>query len=297
MKKKSIILILILSLFILTGCTNVFKIETPTLEEKVDEEIEYLDSEIISMLNSLNNITYTNYKVIPTEVKQSNTASNPNSRMNESSSQNNSEQKENLTSSGESNSNKENKPEVTSQKMESSTILNNNTTIDWTKIKSNVEIIHSAWITCQMDLKELGIPEKQLLDFSEYLNNATISCKNEDKLKTMQELVNMYMVLDEFVDEYCNDKFKKNIIDIKKNILEVYLCIETLNWKEAELKISEAEQEFEQIKNSKNVEEHKKVDVERTGILIKELKQCLQLKDKDISLLKYKDLIQELSIL
>lgn len=315
---KKIILVFALSLIIciLSGCKNVFKTDTPSIEEKVDKEVEYLDSEIIAMLNSLNSIIYTNYKVIPTEVKQSNTASNPNTQMNESSASQSSEQKDSLETSGESSPSTEQqsngksdsgqgssqssdkKSDVETLKMEPNTILSiQNTTIDWVKTQSNIEILYTAWITAKIDLSDLGVTDELLDKFSGELNNTTIAIKNQDKIKTMDGLVKMYTVLLELVNSYCSDRNFISIIETKENTLLAYNYIENSNWEEAKNQMEQAQKKFEYIKNSDSIDDNKKVDILRVSVLIKEMQHSLELKDKELVLLKYKDLIKELSLI
>ena len=67
MKKnlKSFFIIMIL-LLILSGCS--MNKNNITSNEKVKEELLYLDTEIISLINSLNNITIENYKIDTKEI-------------------------------------------------------------------------------------------------------------------------------------------------------------------------------------------------------------------------------------
>ena len=67
MKKnlKSFFIIMI-SLLILSGCS--MNKNNITSNEKVKEELLYLDTEIISLINSLNNITIENYKIDTKEI-------------------------------------------------------------------------------------------------------------------------------------------------------------------------------------------------------------------------------------
>lgn len=48
-------------IFSLTGCSNNQK--TAELQGKVETEIDYLNVELINMMNKLNNISFANYKV------------------------------------------------------------------------------------------------------------------------------------------------------------------------------------------------------------------------------------------
>lgn len=61
------ILIIFILLLSLTGCNSKYKNEN-MLNEKVKEELAYLDSEIVNLINSLNNITIENYKISTKEV-------------------------------------------------------------------------------------------------------------------------------------------------------------------------------------------------------------------------------------
>ena len=67
MKKifKTIIIFLIV-IFFLSGCT--LNQNTLSLNDKVKEELLYLDTEIISLINSLNNISIENYKIATKEI-------------------------------------------------------------------------------------------------------------------------------------------------------------------------------------------------------------------------------------
>lgn len=69
-KNKKIIsmFILIFILFVMTGCS---KNNKEDLQNKASTEIGYLNTKMIDMLNSLNNITFENYTVISKKVKLS----------------------------------------------------------------------------------------------------------------------------------------------------------------------------------------------------------------------------------
>lgn len=317
-KKICLVTTLVIIVILLSGCTTVFKGETPSLEQKVDEEIEYMESEIIAMLNSLNNITYTNYKVVPTEVKQSNIVNNLDTQLGQTYEQD-SQKEDSLETSGESTTGTEqkggqlsneqsdyskqsgsnNSSDIKTYKMETSTLLDvtGYTQIDWSKIKSNIEILYTSWITMKIDLKEIGVSEDLLNNFSNEVNNTTISIKNEDKQQTMQGLTKMYYLLYEFVNSYSDNEYKISSIKTKMHTLSAYYYIEESKWEEAIKEMEGAEQVFEHMKNSSEIEEYKKVDIERSIILIVEMKNALQYADKELALLKYKNLIQELSVL
>lgn len=69
--RKILIAFLVLILFFsLTGCSKSKEDENKDKKEKVNSEISYLDTKIITILNSLNNISFSNYKVVAENVKE-----------------------------------------------------------------------------------------------------------------------------------------------------------------------------------------------------------------------------------
>ena len=58
---QKIFFLLIICLFILTGCNN--KNDDEKLKSKIQDQISYLEKDLISMLNGFNNISYSNYKI------------------------------------------------------------------------------------------------------------------------------------------------------------------------------------------------------------------------------------------
>ena len=62
-----ILVILTISVMFLTGCTNQTT-NNEDIKTKVGQELEYLDSQIISIANKLNNISMQNYAISSEEV-------------------------------------------------------------------------------------------------------------------------------------------------------------------------------------------------------------------------------------
>ena len=72
LNKKVIFLILLIPIFLLVGC-DLKTEEEESMEEKVNQEMEYVDTKLLTMLNSLNNINVKNYSVVTQ--KSNNTSS------------------------------------------------------------------------------------------------------------------------------------------------------------------------------------------------------------------------------
>ena len=73
-KKIISLSILLILIFTLTGC-NLKTEKEESLNDKVDEEMQYVNTEVLTMLNSLNNITVKNYSVVTKKSNQLNSSS------------------------------------------------------------------------------------------------------------------------------------------------------------------------------------------------------------------------------
>lgn len=201
--------------------------------------------------------------------------------------------------SGQENADSTQSSNIKTYKMETTTLLdtNNLNQIDWNKVKSTIEILYTSWITMKIDLREIGINEDLLNEFSEQINNITVSIKNENKIQTMQGLTGMYEILYKCTEEYSTNNYTISTIKTKTYTLNAYNYIENKKWEEAKAEMQKAEDVFANIKNTSDIEDNKKVDIERIIVLITEMKNSLTYKDKELALIKYKNLIQELSVL
>ena len=110
MMKKFIITIIIIIVLLLVGFgsyyiySNNSQDNIESLQTKVDKEIIYLNTTIISMMNKLNNITYANYKIVEEKVPvEENTQTN-----NEQTEENKNEQNQDKTNSEQNDQNTEN---------------------------------------------------------------------------------------------------------------------------------------------------------------------------------------------
>ena len=279
------ILLSIILLFILTGCKD--KEENGSLEEKIKSEIEYLDSKIVGMLNKLNNISYQNYK-ITTEKIELNESSG---QEGEQSSSTQKGTESNTSSGGETSQNKT----INQSEMDHSSILGDNTqNINWTEIKSNIELLHDTWSTIIIDLTQRGINNKYMEEFSKLLDNTTVDIKEENKKESLIGLTDMYSYLTKFLENE-GDNIQKNIKNVKMHIIKAYSLVESENWEQMGTEVNEAIRYYNNIINQTNYVKENSFKVEKTSISLKELQNSLTVKDKNVFYIKYRNLMEQLS--
>lgn len=305
---QKIIFLLIICLFTLTGCNN--KNNEDKLKSKIQDQISYLEKDLISMLNGFNNISYSNYKI---EKKQGTQGSKTNELIEENKKQGSTngeslqETKQNNDSveksSDESESDNMNSNDSGTNNQGNSSIImvpnsillsNTNQKIDWDNMKYEIEKIYSTWNSLFIDLNSLDKENTKTLEFSSILNNATKSIKEENKIMSMKNVAEMFTKLEDYSKSYTNDNFKINVIDTKKNIIQAYVYVTENNWDMALNSISMADESFGNVINNVSAQLPKQSNINKVYVLLKEGKKAIELKEQDIFFINYKMIMQEL---
>lgn len=238
------------------------------LKSKSISEIEFLSSDIITMMNEINNISYSNFKVESKEIE-----------MNDESSQNSIDSQNVINTTQIVNDN----------------ILNNyKDSTDWTLLKSKIENMYSTWTTVMMDLTSLNVNKDNLLKYNDVLDKITKDFENEDKSSSLIHLADLYNLLELYIKDIGPDNQKVSLFIVESNILYAYSYIEQDNWNKVLEYIGSAKQEFSNIINNQlnNVND---IDViNKSYILINELEKNANNKDKNIFYINYSNLMQEL---
>ncbi len=261
------------------------------LKSKVDEEITYLNTSIISMMNNLNNITYANYKITEEEV------SSVNEGEKDSSSSDQGGQQSNGGSKGETSS-KSGSDTITNINMKYNSILvNDSKKIDWDNIKKETEKMYHTWPTVLIDLNALNVNRDNLLKYATTLDNITKAVEKEDKKQSLQGLADLYGLTAGYVKEYSNDSKKVSILDTKSNILYAYVLAEDENWQVMRTSLQKAQYSYNNIMNSKLQNSNTIANINQAYVLLNEIENSIDTKDKNIFYINYKNLMQELEIL
>ena len=256
-------------------------------------------------MNKLNNITLENYEVKSKEIvsqngQQSNQEGSGGSSGSGQSSGGGSSSggsSDGNTSSGGGSSNQssgsgEESNNIKVLQMQPSNILViNKDEIDWITIKSETEIMYTSWNSIILDLYNSNIENEDILAFSKTLDDAILAVKTEDKKKSLEVLANLYSLLPKYINKIEVDESLKNIIQTKSNILNAYALVENENWTEVQNQINLADTAYSKVTNDIKYIENRQGEVSRIYILIKELKNSINSKDKDIFYIKYKNLM------
>lgn len=294
LKRKSrlfIVIIIIMQMFFLTGCSR--KDDGKELKNKVDEEMKYLDSQIIGMINNLNNISYKNYLVLQQnkdEDKEKNSSNKTNTSTQES---NGSSQS---SSEGQSSNNNEGENKITSNTFDviPNSILDSNREPNWDVLKSDIENLYRTWSTVMLDLYKLKIDNNDILQFTTILDSVTKETTNKDKQKTVNLLANLYEYIPRYMSNYTENEDIQIMFDVKVNVLNSYALLEEEKWDNVKSELKIAEEKFMKLlKKAENSD--KNLNTDKIYVALKELQQSIEARDKNIYYMKYRNLLEEMN--
>lgn len=307
MRKNKIVfpVLVILSVIVITlsGCNNDTKNED--MKSKIERELDYLDTQIISILNDLNNISLQNYTVTPEEITLGEDGSSGGSSSGGSSSQSGgssegsaqgAEQKQSTSQSQSASDTKESK--ITIMKMEPENVLSSDENdIDWNSIKNNIQTINESWGVVILDLSNMNVDNNDILNFSSTLDDCILSIKDEKKVDTLTNIAKLYSFIPKFERGISAENSTQNIKQVKSYIINAYSLVEKDDWTAIGTNITECEKTFKNITNDMEYMKDKEYKVNRTYVLIKELQNSLTYKDKKLFYVKYKNVMESINTL
>ena len=259
---------------------------TDTLISKATSEIEYLSSNIINIMNEINNISYSNYKIVNEEIEASGASSDTESE--QSSNQGSGQNSEQTNSTTQENT-------INTSSMVSDNILSSRgQDVNWDEINSKVQELYSSWTTIMMDLTSLNVNKDNLLKFNQTLDSITKNVEDKNKSEALINSASLYNLISSYIGDFSNDTEKNSVFNVRSNILDSYAYTENGDWAKVSEYIGKAKQDFSNLLNNQ-INNINKIDViNKAYILLNELEQDCNNQDKNVFLVNYSNLMQEL---
>lgn len=184
---------------------------------------------------------------------------------------------------------------INSSNVENNAILSSdNSDIDWDSLKSEVENMYDSWTTILIDLTTLNVNKDNLLKYNSTLDSIVTDFNNEDKTSSLVHLADLYNLLTLYIKDFAADSNQVSIYSVKSNILYAYAQIENEDWDRVKKYVNSAKNEFSnvlnnQVNNMNNIDE-----INKSYILINELEEDSNNKNKNVFYVNYRNLMQEL---
>lgn len=310
MNKKYFILFISSIIFLMVIITSIVIFASngnDNTKNKINEELSFLDTKLLGMLNSLNNIPFSNSVLL----EQNSIKGQSNSNNGQSSQDNNTESSQSSegesgsssgsegsskggssdSSSGNSGGSSKNE-DYTKYNVKTQNILTNDSTqIDWNYIKNTVQVVYTSWPSIMIDLHSVNVKNEDILSFSNTLDVLIVNVQNEDKKQVLNSLAILYSFIPIYKEQYSENSDEINISYTKAHIINSYVLLEEDKWEEIQAQITKASEYFGLIINSIN-EKRNQNSVSKTYVLINEMNNAIKIKDKKLFYMKYKNLME-----
>ena len=308
MKKYQKIAYIFLVIFVLSIVFILFKSyadinKNEDEKEKTETEIQRIELSFVNMFNELNNIKFENYRINTSQINKEDLKDNSSSSASEttpssggsssSESSSSGDQGESQKENGSSQSSEESK-ENQNYEMKLSGVLTNNSDINWENLKNEVEILYSAIPSLTIDLYKININKEKITNFNQEYDNLMKAIKEENKQNALDALANLYNYLPDFIENSTDDTNEKILIKTKNNVFKAYSLLDKNDWNAITENVNLANQEFTKILTNSQSSNKNQYIINKAYVQINELQNSTKTKEKEIFLIKYKNLLEKL---
>ncbi len=182
--------------------------------------------------------------------------------------------------------------------MEKSSVLLNNPKkeINWDYQKVTIETLYPYWNTMMVDFNEIGIDKNDIMNFTKLLDDAITKIQEENKVDTLVILSNMYDYIPKFLEQITQDKKYVYILQVKAYILQVYAIAEQNKWQDMSNIIQKAIDTFLLVMNQSDEIDNNINTLNKVYIYLNDILTAIQKENKDLFLIKYKNLVETITI-
>lgn len=270
-------------------------------KQKISSEMEFLESKLLDLANMMNNIQTSKYSVTVKDVPgqtQESEGGNTSSSQNQSSESNNQGQSEGNNNSQSSNSQSSTEQSDSGEnkkyELELNGVLNENQQIDWENVKGEVEELYISIPTITLDLYEMNINKDDILNFNKEYDNLIKVVKNENKEEVLGVLNTLYSYMPKFIQNTTDDNVNKTIVETKSYIVSAYSKLDAENWDGINDDIKKAIDVYSKLLTDTNIDNEKQYSLNKSYVILNEIQNAVNIKDKSVFLIKYKNLLEEL---
>lgn len=305
MKKYSRIAYIVIMLIILVFGFSIYKVfakngTNEDIKSKSLAEVKYLENKFSNLFNQVNNISFENYKISSSEIKKEEAEQQ---LSNSSGSSGNGGGSSGQSKQGESESSSDSKTSENSEaskdnkqyELKETGVLTKDSEIDWNQIKNEVEKIYTSLYPTTLDLYQTETNNEDIINLNKEYDNLTRAVKDENKDDTLLQLSKLYDYLPKFVENCTDDEKNQIIIKTKNDIFKAYSILDQEEWTTISKNVNDATQEFTKLVTSvNNQEKGNQYNINKAYVMMNELQNAVVLKDKEVFLIKYKNLLEEL---
>ncbi len=288
------VLFIIVVILSLTIYTNASKNDEQDQKQKAFSEIQFLETKLVNLFNTMNNIETRNYKIITSELSKESTkktqtdSSSSGSTSGGAGGQSSSSDSEQTSTSGD-------EQEKKKFELKANGVLTKEEEINWDSVKMEVENLYTSLPSITMDFYQLNINQEDVLAFNSEYDQLTSVAKDEKKEEMLTQLTKLYEYLPKFLRDSSQDELYSTLIETKYHILKAYAKLDQENWQEISDDVKNAVDSYSKLLTNTEIDSKKQYDISKTYVMINELQNAVNVKDISVFLIKYKNLLEEMN--
>lgn len=179
--------------------------------------------------------------------------------------------------------------------LQQSGVLTKSEQIDWDSVKTEVENLYLSIPTITLDLYKTDAKQEDVLKLNSELDNLTKAVKDEKKEDTLTELSKVYEIIRTVSDNCMDTEVEKVCIRVKENVLKAYSLLDTGDWATIAQNVKQGVDEFSKLMTQNKVETERQFAINKAYVMLNELQKAAEKQDTEIFLIKYKNLLEDLS--
>ena len=162
------------------------------------------------------------------------------------------------------------------------------------EIKKEVENVYPSLSSMTLDLYKTDAKHQEILDFNKEYDNLIKAVKEENKEDTLAELAKLYDYIPKFKEACSNESSQIIIANTKNYLFKAYSILDKEDWATIASNINHSTQEFTKLVTNVENKNNKQYNINKAYIMINEMQNSVTLQDKEVFLIKYKNLLEEL---
>lgn len=166
--------------------------------------------------------------------------------------------------------------------------------INWDYIKGDINKINSSWNLMIIDLSTVGVENKEILQYSDDLNNLLLSIANNDELTMIDKLNSIYKKIIDFRDVYSDNKNEIEKNRIKSSILNSYYFANIMQYENGKIDIDKTIEKYKELMKNDDYKKENNYNLNKIYILLQEYRNSFNTGELDLIKLKFILTIEEL---
>lgn len=159
--------------------------------------------------------------------------------------------------------------------------------LDWQAIFEDEESINNVLETIVLDLTEIDVSNDEILKFSSEINNLLLATATENEDELFTRLNNLYALIPNYISKVGANKNKVQDKELNSIILASYSLANAENWEEAKSMMQSAIDKYNGMMNDVEYMQENSYKLNKTYILLGELKNAIDLENIKIVNLKF----------